>query len=114
MPNILIIGATRGLGASLANLYATHPSTTVFGTTRSSSAPTNHNPSIVWLKNIDLISQDAGKSLVNQLGMLGGGGGMTEGGVKGFDVVIITAGYFATEEWKAGPHWENEVKTYSK
>jgi len=27
---------------------------------------------------------------------------------------IITAGYFATEDFKEGPKWEEEVKMYSK
>lgn len=40
------------------------------------------------MPNIDVSEEGVGKKLVNQLGMLGGGGGMTEGGVKGFDVVV--------------------------
>jgi hypothetical protein len=43
---------------------------------------------IIWVPNIDVSEEGVGKKLVNQLGMLGGGGGMTEGGVKGFDVVV--------------------------
>jgi hypothetical protein len=27
---------------------------------------------------------------------------------------IITAGYFATEDWVNGPKWEEQVKMYSK
>lgn len=91
MPNILVIGATRGLGASLANLYSSQPHTTVYGTTRSSSAPPSDeklSKSIIWVPNIDLLNPDVGGMLVNQLGMLGIGGGMVEGGVKGFDVVV--------------------------
>ncbi|KAG0646977.1 C-factor [Hyphodiscus hymeniophilus] len=89
MPNILIIGATRGLGASLANTYASHPSTTVFGTTRSAHGPKEGkmNEKIIWVPHIDVSEEGVGAKLVNQLGMLGGGGGMNEGGVKGFDVV---------------------------
>jgi len=37
---------------------------------------------------------------------------MVEGGPKGFDIVIITAGYFATEDFTNGPKWEEEVKMY--
>ena len=90
MPTILIIGATRGLGASLAIVYASQPSTTVFGTTRSAHGPKGEklNEKIVWVPNIDVSEEGVGKKLVNQLGMLGGGGGMNEGGVKGFDVVV--------------------------
>merc|ERR1712093_735220 len=117
MPNILIIGATRGLGASLANLYASQPNTTVFGITRNATAPTDSkfNDKIVWVKNIDVADSGVGARLVNQLGAIGGGGGMVEGedGVRAFDVVIITAGYFATEDFKTGPNWDVEVKTYT-
>ncbi len=90
MPNVLIIGATRGLGASLANTYASQPHTIVYGTTRSSSPPSSDKLSkeIIWVPNIDLMSPNCGKSLVNQLGMLGVGGGMTEGGLRRFDVVV--------------------------
>jgi NAD(P)-dependent dehydrogenase (short-subunit alcohol dehydrogenase family) len=86
MPTILIIGATRGLGASLAALYAAQPHTTVFGTTR--SAEGTPNDGIVWVPSIDVSQEGVGRRLVNQLGVLGGGGGMVEGGVKGFDVVV--------------------------
>jgi NAD(P)-dependent dehydrogenase (short-subunit alcohol dehydrogenase family) len=90
MPNILIIGATRGLGASLANAYAAQPNTTVFGTTRQSAGPTNGkiDEKVLWIPNIDVSNSGVGARLVNQLGMLGGGGGMVEGGTKAFDVVV--------------------------
>jgi len=38
---------------------------------------------------------------------------MVEGGVRGFDVVVITAGYFATEDFATGPNWDDEVKMYT-
>ena len=92
MPTVLIIGATRGLGASLANAYASQPQTTVFGTTRAPKGPSPSesklNEKIVWVPNIDVSNEGCGRMLVNQLGMLGGGGGMLDGGVKGFDVVV--------------------------
>jgi NAD(P)-dependent dehydrogenase (short-subunit alcohol dehydrogenase family) len=90
MPNILVIGATRGLGASIANAYASQPSTTVFGTTRSTHGPKDGklNEKIVWVPHVDVSEEGVGRKLVNQLGMLGGGGGMNEGGVRGFDVVV--------------------------
>lgn len=115
MPNILIIGATRGLGASLANLYASTPSNTVYGTTRSPSGPKTLNEKIVWVPNIDVSQEGVGASLVNQLGQLGVAGGMIEGEneVRGFDIVVITAGYFATEDFANGPKWAEQVKMYS-
>ena len=87
MPNILIIGATRGLGASLANNYASEPSNTVYGTTRSSTGPSDDKISkaVRWVPNIDLMSPGVGKTLVNQLGV---GGGMIEKGIHGFDIVV--------------------------
>jgi NAD(P)-dependent dehydrogenase (short-subunit alcohol dehydrogenase family) len=97
MPTILIVGATRGLGAALANLYASSPSNTVFGTTRSASNPTyashahgkeKFNEKITWLKDIDLQEKDVGKRLVNQFSLVGGGGGMVEGGVNKIDVLV--------------------------
>jgi NAD(P)-dependent dehydrogenase (short-subunit alcohol dehydrogenase family) len=78
--NILIIGATRGLGASLANAYASQKDTTVYGTTRSAEAPKGGNASIVWVKGIDVSEKDVGRVLVDQLGALGS--------VKEFDVVV--------------------------
>jgi NAD(P)-dependent dehydrogenase (short-subunit alcohol dehydrogenase family) len=88
MPNVLIIGATRGLGASLANAYADQKDTTVFGTTRSAAAPKGLNERIAWIPHIDVSDSGVGARLVNQLGSLGGGGGMVEGGVKAFDIVV--------------------------
>lgn len=40
------------------------------------------------MPNIDVSESGMGARLVNQLGALGGGGGMVEGGVKAFDVVV--------------------------
>jgi NAD(P)-dependent dehydrogenase (short-subunit alcohol dehydrogenase family) len=83
MPNILIIGATRGLGASLANLYAKQEGTTVYGTTRSAEAPKKKglDERIVWAKSVDVSERDVGERLVHQLDGL-------VGGVKGLDVVV--------------------------
>jgi NAD(P)-dependent dehydrogenase (short-subunit alcohol dehydrogenase family) len=90
MVNVLIIGATRGLGAALATAYAADSSNTVFGTTRASSGPSHHGShrAITWVPHIDLMSPGVGAALVNQLGMLGVSGGMVEGGVKHLDVVV--------------------------
>ena len=76
MPNVLIVGSTRGLGASLANAYASQPSTTVYGTTRSAEPPKGHHEGIKWAKSIDLNEKDAGKKLVEELGTLGVKGGI--------------------------------------
>jgi hypothetical protein len=90
MPTVLVVGATRGLGASLVNQYASNKDTTVFGTTRKAAGPSDSkfNEKIVWVPNIDVSEDSCGRNLVNQLGSLGGGGGMVEGGVHAFDVVV--------------------------
>lgn len=92
MPTILIIGATRGLGAALANAYASVPSNAVFGTTRSGSAPKKLSERIMWVKDIDLMSPGCGARLVDQCLAAGVSGGMAEGEgegkVRGFDVVV--------------------------
>jgi NAD(P)-dependent dehydrogenase (short-subunit alcohol dehydrogenase family) len=73
MPNILIIGATRGLGASLANQYAQQKDTTVYGTTRGTEAPGKKelDGRIVWVRSVDVSVRDVGERLVHQLGVLG-------------------------------------------
>ena len=100
MPSILIVGATRGLGSCLASYYANQPSTTVYGTTRSSTGPNN---SIIWISSIDLSNRECGANLSNALAQK----------KASVDVVIITAGYFATESFESGPDWDNELKMYT-
>ena len=101
MPSILIVGATRGLGAALVKAYASDSSNTVYATTRSSSSPSDPTgKNITWLPSIDIASQSGGSSLANQL----------KG--KVIDTVIITAGYFPLETFDE-PKWEDEVKTYT-
>lgn len=99
MSDILVVGATRGLGASLVNKYASGNSgSAVFGTSRS----TDHESStkqITMIPGIDLCSQAAGQELVAHL---------SQAGAK-LGTVIITAGYFATESFDE-PKWEEEVK----
>ncbi|KAK6603467.1 oxidoreductase [Botrytis cinerea] len=120
MTNILIVGATRGLGASLANNYASQHSTTVYGTTRAATGPSNLNEKIVWIPNIDVAEEGVGRKLVNQLGMLGGVVEWLRGDelhlmslyVRSLNP-IITAGYFATEDFVNGPKWDEQVKMYS-
>lgn len=89
MSKVLIIGATRGLGASLANAYAAKTSNVVFGTARSTPPVSEHlSKSIQWVPHVDLTSPEVGGALVNQLGSLGVGNGMVENGIRGFDIVV--------------------------
>ncbi|KAK9366246.1 hypothetical protein V1509DRAFT_641913 [Lipomyces kononenkoae] len=102
--NVLIIGATRGLGASLTKLYSAKPSTTVFATTRSSDPPSGHNSgneNVNWLAGIDVASPDVGQKLIAQL----------PSSTK-LSVVIISAGYFGFETFD-NPDWEKELKMYT-
>jgi NAD(P)-dependent dehydrogenase (short-subunit alcohol dehydrogenase family) len=100
---ILIVGATRGLGAALARRYA-QGGTPVYGTTRSVEAPSDFPEGIRWQTGIDLTSPEAGNDLV--LGLEHVSAGL-------LDTVIISAGYFATEDFESGPEWEKEVRMYT-
>jgi NAD(P)-dependent dehydrogenase (short-subunit alcohol dehydrogenase family) len=84
MPNILIIGATRGLGAALATAYAARADTTVFATTRSTTAPKHLSEKIIWLPHIDVGHSGVGAKLVKELSVVEG----EEGGRKSFDAVV--------------------------
>lgn len=77
MVSVLVVGATRGLGASLTKQYASQSSNTVFGTTRSASSPEDSPKGVSWLHNVDLMQPDVGETLVGQLG-----------GKKPLDVVV--------------------------
>lgn len=67
MSGVLIVGATRGLGASLARQYASRPDFAVYGTTRSSDGPKDLPDSVTWLTGIDLMDSAVGDLLVSQL-----------------------------------------------
>ncbi|RFU24534.1 hypothetical protein B7463_g11809, partial [Scytalidium lignicola] len=109
MAKVLIIGATRGLGASLAKKYASKEGNKVYGTSRSTAGPKELSDRIAWVPHIDVSSESVGKNLVDQLDKLV----TSDGGSKALDIVIITAGYFATEDFANGPKWDEEVKMYT-
>jgi len=97
--NILIVGATRGLGASLAALYSKNSANHVFGTSRS-SAPQSKSE-ITWLTGIDASEHDVGQKLVSQVPA-----------PTKFSTVIIAAGYFGSETFD-NPDWEKQTKMYT-
>ncbi|KAF2683817.1 NAD(P)-binding protein [Lentithecium fluviatile CBS 122367] len=101
MPTILVVGATRGLGASLANAYAYAPNNTVLATARSSDPPAN-TENLTYIPSIDIATPDASKNLLNHL---------HKNSISHIDTVIITAGYFATESLKE-PSFEAQEKMY--
>jgi NAD(P)-dependent dehydrogenase (short-subunit alcohol dehydrogenase family) len=97
MPAVLIIGATRGLGAALANTYAADAENVVFGTTRAAAGPPHKadedGRKITWVPGVDLMSPGCGAALVHQCVLLGVSppkAMVAEGGVRGFDVVVRT------------------------
>ena len=99
MSCILIVGATRGLGASLASQYAA-AGHTVFGTSRSSIPPLQPS-SVTWIPNIDLMSPSCGQTLATSIPAS-----------THISIVIITAGFFGKESFDE-PDWEAEVRMYT-
>ncbi|KAH8424193.1 oxidoreductase, short chain dehydrogenase/reductase family superfamily [Aspergillus melleus] len=100
--NILIVGATRGLGASLRSLYAAKETTkTVFATARSSSSESSTDARTTWIPNIDIAQPDAGQRLTSQLPKS-----------TKIQTAIITAGYFGFETFNT-PDWDKQVKMYT-
>ncbi|EHY58079.1 hypothetical protein HRR83_005063 [Exophiala dermatitidis] len=101
MPSVLIVGATRGLGKALVSYYANHLSYTVYATSRSSNAPSDlQGENVSWITNIDLSKSSCGHDLAAAL----------KG--KRVDTVIITAGYFVTEDFGEAK-WNEQVKMYT-
>ncbi|KAJ5103574.1 hypothetical protein N7532_004103 [Penicillium argentinense] len=96
--NVLIVGATRGLGASLATLYTQRPDHHVVGTTRAANSPAT--PDINWLVGIDASKPDVGEMITS--------------GAKNlkFSTVIISAGYFGFETFDT-PDWDKQVQMYT-
>jgi len=114
MPNILIIGANRGLGAALTNLYASKPSTTVYATTRSNTAPSSPSGSnIKWLLNVDISQSDVGQSITSQLNKsIQASSSQDNNSEKHLALTIIAAGYLATETFDK-PDWDKQLKMYT-
>ncbi|KPM39176.1 hypothetical protein AK830_g7389 [Neonectria ditissima] len=104
MSSALIVGATRGLGASVVKQYIARGST-VYGTMRSTSAPEGFPAQVKWLPGIDLTDSKVGDKLVSTLGPE----------ARPLGVVIISAGYFSTEDFSAeeGPNWEEQQRMYT-
>ncbi|KAF7309284.1 Oxidoreductase, short chain dehydrogenase/reductase family superfamily [Mycena indigotica] len=101
MSTVLIVGGTRGLGASLASAYAAAGST-VYATCRSPSPPSSpSHDNILWVPAIDIATESAGVALAAALPPH-----------AVLDTVIITAGYFTRESFEE-PRWDEEVKMYT-
>ncbi|PHH85404.1 hypothetical protein CDD83_460 [Cordyceps sp. RAO-2017] len=105
MSRVLIVGATRGLGASLVKQYAARAGAVVYGTTRANAKPAGFPAQVQWITGLDLMKADVGDVLVKQLGA----------DAQPLSAVIITAGHFTTEDLSAekGPNWEEEQRMYT-
>lgn len=101
MSTVLVIGASRGLGASLVKKYAADSHNFVFATSRSAEAPKSIQ-NISYIAGIDVASETAGATLVSHL----------KPAKCSLDTVIITAGYFGTESFDE-PKWADEIKMYT-
>lgn len=66
MPNALIVGANRGLGASLTRLYAA-AKWNVLGTTRASDRPEGFPDHVIWIPSVDLMQPTVGQDLASYL-----------------------------------------------
>lgn len=64
MSAVLVIGATRGLGASLVRRFAATGNSVVYGTSRSSTVPTGFPEHVKWLSAIDLMKRSVGDDIV--------------------------------------------------
>jgi NAD(P)-dependent dehydrogenase (short-subunit alcohol dehydrogenase family) len=126
MPTILVVGATRGLGASIVKTYAADANNRVFATARTSSPPANSKlhsilsyaainfglifeytdtypaKNISYIPSIDIATPEAGSTLIQYL---------ESQKVSQLDIVVITAGYFATESLKE-PSFSDQERMY--
>ncbi|KAI9804702.1 MAG: hypothetical protein M1833_006777 [Piccolia ochrophora] len=96
--NVLIVGATRGLGEFLTKQYASRDMN-VFATSRSDTTPSPAGRNVQWIPSIDLSSPSAGPSLASALRS------------TPIHVLIVTAGYFGTESFDE-PNFEDEENMY--
>ncbi len=99
MVTALVVGASRGLGASLVEEYS-RTGNTVFATSRS-QAPKSKG-SITYIGGIDVATEHAGPDLVGSL----------KESASNIDIVVIAAGYFGTESFDE-PSWQEQVKMYT-
>ena len=95
----LVVGATRGLGASIVKEYAARGDT-VLGTSRSN--PPGSTDNVIYIGNIDVATESAGSDLASAVKKL----------VPKVDILVITAGYFGTESFDE-PSWDKQVKMYT-
>lgn len=110
-PSVLIVGATRGLGAALTKLYGAQGGP-VYATTRSAEPPGSPDlpANVKWLTGIDLMSRDVGDKIVASLAAIAP---PEANEPSSLGAVIIPAGHFTTETLEDGPDWDQEVQMYT-
>jgi len=96
-----VVGATRGLGASIVKSYAQDANNRVFATARSSNPPAN-TKNIAYIPSLDISTPEASSTLIHYL---------DSRQISQIDIVIITAGYFATESLKE-PSFADQERMY--
>jgi len=102
--NVLVVGATRGLGLEIAKQYLAKDDHVVFGTTRSSTAPDKDKAisQVHWITDIDVGEESAGPNLAKQL---------RGHNITALHAIYISAGYFGKESFTE-PDFAAEVKMY--
>lgn len=101
MRNILIIGANRGLGQSLASQYA-GAGKHVYATARYSVPHTaDSNANLTWIPNVDITQEKAGHRIALQW----------HSSLSKIDLLIVCAGYFAKETLK-DLNFDKQVSMY--
>ncbi|KAK3394058.1 oxidoreductase [Podospora didyma] len=113
MPRILIVGATRGLGAALVYRYAKHD-WSVYATARSSKPDTaSFPPQTKWLKEVDCAKSDVGDTIARHAYL----NPFDQSVNDPLDVAVITAGVFTTEDFnkrdEGGPNFDDEMRMYA-
>lgn len=109
--NVLIVGATRGLGLALTKSYAKHGHN-VYGTARSPPTPDLEKITKNWIPDVNLASPSCSTNLLRGLSAL-------SSSAVHLDIVILTAGYFSTEDFGSAGNegdaldWDAQVKMYT-
>ena len=89
------------MGASIVKEYAADGETSVYATSRSATAPAS-TEKVTYISGVDVAKETAGQELASHIKPFG----------VTLDIIIITAGYFATETFEE-PSWQEEVKMYT-
>jgi len=102
--NVLIVGATRGLGAELFKQYSSSPATDrVYGTSRSDKVPPASGENASYISSVDLLSPQCGAEIVSAL---------PPASSHHLSTIIISSGIFIKDSLE-DCDWDGEVKMYT-